>query len=83
MDVRRCGVPSCTRDIPPWRAFCAEDWKRIPYRMQQDVWRHYVKGQTALSASKEYKAAYLAAREYAMKVRKEEEAARVYRRGKP
>lgn len=62
----------CTKEIPDNRVMCGDDWKRVPYKLQTDVWKHYVRGQNALTASKEYKAARLIALEAAAEARKEE-----------
>jgi hypothetical protein len=71
-----CGVRICTKEIAPSRLMCADDWKRVPYKMQTDVWKYYRKGQNALTASQEYLKAAQAAIDKASEVREEERAQR-------
>lgn len=62
----------CSKEIPPERVMCADDWRRVPYALQTTIWANYTRGQNAMTASKEYKAARQAALNAAAKAREEE-----------
>ncbi len=44
----RCHVPTCQTKCKPEWLMCWSHWKKVPKRLQKEVWKHYVPGQCDL-----------------------------------
>lgn len=41
----KCHVPYCAKEVKPEYLMCFRHWNFVPKTLQNDVWRHYRKGQ--------------------------------------
>jgi len=57
MTTHRCSWPGCTEMVEPALWGCKSHWFKLPIKLRKELWRTYVPGQTASTASPEYVAA--------------------------
>ena len=50
-----CAWPGCKATAKRGQLMCPRDWIRLPKRLRDAIWLHYVPGQTALTCSPEYR----------------------------
>ncbi len=60
-----CPWPACRKHTRPAYLMCREHWYRLPARIRSRIWDTYQPGQTALTASPEYRDALREALEFA------------------
>ena len=45
MREHRCHIGGCEVDTKPTMLFCRDHWRMVPFKMQQEVYKHYKTGQ--------------------------------------
>ena len=75
MSGQRCAWPGCGVTVKRGQLCCAPHWYRVPKRLRDAIWLHYVPRQTALTCSPEYRDALHEVLDYARQVNAEAEAA--------
>lgn len=50
-----CHAVGCTKEVPRKLLMCIDHWRRVPKKLQQEVWRWYRRGQEEdMNPSQEY-----------------------------
>lgn len=44
-EPHRCHARGCRRAVEPKFLMCPAHWRRVPKRIQAQIWKHYVPGQ--------------------------------------
>ncbi len=69
MSEHRCHAKGCDVAVDPQLLMCLRHWRRVPRRLQNDVWKFYRPGQEVdKNPSREYLAAAAAAIEAVAKL---------------
>ena len=66
-----CAWPGCKVTAKRGQLMCPRDWYRVPKRLRDAIWLHYVPGQTAVTCSPEYRDALHEVLVYARRVNTE------------
>jgi hypothetical protein len=59
-----CPAPGCHVRCASNHLACRPHWYQLPKAIRDDIWRHYVPGQTAATMSQGYREALAAAGDY-------------------
>ena len=63
--THKCFAPACRREVPIRQLMCPSHWRRLPFMLRQNLWKHYRYGQEIDgSPTKEYIVAVRAAADY-------------------
>jgi hypothetical protein len=60
-----CAWPGCPAAAKPNQLMCYPHWVSLPKHLREGIWRHYRRGQNALTCSPEYREALRDVLEYA------------------